>query len=352
MEAKLKKDIKKYFEYKEAYYNGKPLISDAEFDEFEDNLINQGFDPTVGYDEIDNKDKVLNRKKMLSLQKYQILDEEMTLEMAQKIYDKLGDGFLSWKYDGMAGNLQYTNGVLTGFSSRGDGDTGRNLFPKLIDLVPNFLEKEITVDVRCEIFVKNSSFEKYEDGGYAHPRNLCAGIVRDENIDDPRKLDLDFAYLEAVDSLDGFVDLSSLNKEFEYKKRMGTYINSVEDLINTVKYFKEHRTKNDFPTDGMVYTSLSIDRFQHNGKYPTNAISIKFKPPVVTSKVTGFKWKLHKTGKYTPKIYFETVIVDGRKISNASGHNIEYLVENDLKVGDEVRVILSNDIIPMVKKVS
>ena len=100
----------------------------------------------------------------------------------------------------------------------------------------------------------------------------------------------------------------------------------------------------------MVYSSNN-SKFEHNGHHPKYAIAIKFAPPILKSTITNITWKLHKTGRYVPKIYFVPIIVDGREIKQATGHNLEYLVKYDLTIGKEVNVVLGNDIIPQIKPI-
>lgn len=355
MTNELKTKIELYFNAKDAYYQGEPLMSDQEFDKLEEELILQGFDPVVGFDDIDDSDKINHRNKMLSLRKKQIVTEngQMTIEMANEIFNKYGTGLLSFKYDGMAGEAQYKNGKLIAVVSRGNGDKGRNLFPKLHDLLPQQLNSNLDVDIRFEICMAQSVFDKKyskEVGGkYSHARNLVAGIVRDENVNDERKFDLSFITIEAIDTNAQMVDIETTH-EFYVKNYKTFYTcNDAIELLNNFNESVKTRFELDFPTDGMVHASNTNTSFEHDGKYPDYATSIKFAPPVTTSKVKDIQWKLHKTGRYVPMIIIEPVTIDGRKISRASGHNWMYLANNNITIGAEVKIVISNDIIPMVK---
>lgn len=353
--------VNKYYEAKESYYQGDPIMTDLEFDQLEDELISLGFDMTVGFDDVDDSDKVQHRNKMLSLRKKQVLTEtgHITIEMANEVFDKYGPGILSYKYDGMAGEAQYVNGKLTSIVSRGDGDKGRNLYPKLHDLLPQELDQQIDVDIRFEICMQQSVFDtKYskEIGGkYSHARNLVAGIVRDENNDDPRKYDLKFITIEAIDINSNLIDVVGLHTFYVENYKSYFECHNSENLIRDFNIALRLRFDYDYPTDGMVYTSINAKTFEHDGKYPDYATSIKFAPPITISTITNITWKLHKTGRYVPMIHFKPVVIDGRKISKASGHNIEYLAKNGITIpeqgeeGKKVKIILSNDIIPMVK---
>jgi DNA ligase (NAD+) len=347
----LSQRIEKYKEYKEAYYKGDPIISDEEFDQFEEDLVSDGFDPFVGEQKLDAHRKRAHRFRMLSLGKYQVLTDEITREMAEDIFNKYGKGFMSWKYDGMAVEAQYSQGVLDCIVTRGDGMEGEDITQKLWHLFPNQLEYNMNVDVRCEVIMDQNLFiEKYSDQ-YSHSRNLVVGIAKDLNLNDPRKYDLDIAVLEAIDPKDGvLIDHKQLHATFIEKSKVGNDVNHVEDLIDMFNGFARCRFRFPIGTDGVVYTSIDAVKVEHNNKYPKHATAIKFKPPRLESTVTKIEWNLKKSGNYIPKIFFEPIEVDGRMIKQANGHNIEYLIENDIKPGASVDIVLSNDIIPMVKK--
>lgn len=347
----LSQRIQKYKEYKEAYYKGTPLLSDEDFDQFEEDLVSDGFDPFVGEQKLDNHRKKAHRFRMLSLGKYQVLTDTMQQDMAQDIFKKYGPGFMSWKYDGMAVEAQYSQGVLDCIVTRGDGMEGEDITQKLWHLFPNQLDYNMTVEVRCEVVMDQNIFVKKYSEQYSHSRNLVVGIAKDLNLNDERKFDLQIAVLEAVNPEDGtLIDPKQLHTTFYDKSKVGSQINHVEDLVEIFNEFTKTRFKFPIGTDGVVYTSLAADKIVHNNKYPEHATAIKFKPPRLKSTVTGIEWNLKKSGNYIPKIFFAPIEVDGRIIKQANGHNVEYLIENGIEPGVEVDIVLSNDIIPMVKK--
>lgn len=349
-ELTLDQRIAKYHQYKEAYYNGTPLVDDEEFDQFEEDLVSDGFDPTVGEQEVDDSRKRPHRFRMLSLGKYQVLTDQITPEMAKEIFAKYGPGELSWKYDGMAIEAQYTDGVLDQIITRGDGLIGEDVTQKVWHLFPNQLPTALTVDVRCELVMDQNVFvEKYSDQ-YSHSRNLVAGIAKDLKPNDDRRFDLQIAVLEAVlPSSGALVDISILGKDLGVNRKVGVSCWNENDLERSFNEFAENRFKFPIGTDGVVYTANSASKIEHNDKYPKHASAIKFKPPRLASVVTGIEWNLKKSGNYIPKIFFKPIKVDGRMIKQANGHNAEYLIVNGIKPGVEVDIVLSNDIIPMVK---
>lgn len=369
---------------KDAYYNREPILSDEEFDILEEQLIELGVDINIGASVPDGKAKYPHITKMLSLDKYQLLgsiidchttmtnevmiqsmdSNELDTDTLTTCWDKYttrtdtNKAFLSYKYDGIAINLIYDKGVLSKVLTRGDGFEGVDITKKFKDIFPQTITTLLAfVEVRCEAYMTYSDFEKYDvaNGGlYKHPRNLVGGIFNDENINDPRKKDISYAVLEMVDSNDGVIINPmfwyNFSEELYNNGKVGNGIDSLEEFIEYSTYMTNSRVTLDFPTDGMVLT-MDVEKHEHNGKYPNHAVAIKFIPPKLKSTITGFSWTLHKTGRYVPKIHIKPILVDGREISQMSGHNMEYLVLHDLYVGSEIDVILSNDIIPMVGKV-
>lgn len=342
----LQSRIDLYLQYKEAYYSGEPLVTDEEFDEFEQDLIDDGFDPIVGtIAEISSERKASHRNKMLSLGKKKVFGDTMPMEMAIELYNKYGNGELSFKADGMAIEAQYTEGILGLIVTRGNGMVGTNQTEKLKHLFPQKLNHPATIDVRCELVMNQNLFDVKYSGKYKHSRNLVAGIANDINPNDERKFDLDIVVLEGINGR-RVLNPTSFHPIFAEKYKQNYRCFSASDIKMAFDRFHASRSECDYGTDGTVYSSLE-SKFTHNGKHPDYAISIKFAPPKLVSTITDIKWKLHKTGRYTPKIFFEPIIVDGREIKQASGHNIEYLVRNGLCIGTKVEIVLSNDIIPM-----
>lgn len=347
----IEEKIDLYHEYKEAYYNGEPLISDEEFDEFENSLVQQGFDPVVGHLIIDPKVKYIHRHKMLSLKKVQIQEDTMSLDIANSIFEKYGCGELSWKYDGLAWEISYTKGKLSMISTRGSGFEGRNVFEKFKFMFPEEIECGLDLDIRGECILPQNVFDtKYKDTNYSHPRNLASGIVRDETLQDSRKHDLQFIGVESINSKDG--TLVNVPKEFLGMWKQVFVCKSSLDIVNHYNTCTNIRQSQEFGTDGLVYNKTGVTKFEHDGHYPDHAIAIKFKPPMMISTITDITWKLHKTGRYVPKIHFSPIIVDGRKIVKATGHNLENLIKNNFTIGTQVRVVLSNDIHPMIKAIA
>ena len=346
--------IDKYFEYKEAYYSGQPLVSDEEFDAFELQLVDLGFDPKVGtIEEINDSEKIEHGQKMLSLNKIQILEDEMLFDIAKSTFSKYNKGKLSWKYDGLAINVRYKNGKLVSASTRGNGTFGRNVLYKLKSKLPETISFLKDVELRFEAVMPTETFIKKYSSDYAHPRNLVAGIVRDENANDSRIEDFDLVLLEVIEVDNSTIILLDFDKSFpEFPiKADFEIINDMYELREAYNKMYNSRSDYKYPTDGLVYASLTKTVFKHNGHHPEHAISIKFKPPRLISTIEKITWKLHRTGNWKPIIWYTPIVVDGRLCKKASGYNMRYIVDNNMVPGKQVELILSNDIIPTIRKI-
>lgn len=343
-----------YKKAKFAYYNSsEPIMSDEEFDSLEDELIDAGYDPELGYQEISKSDKIKHNLKMLSLGKIKVMDDKMSIETANELFDKYGPGLLSWKYDGLALEAQYKDGYLVALCTRGDGIYGKNVLEKFKHLVPYRINWMRKLDVRFEAVMNERVFEHKYSGKYKHSRNLVAGIFNDIDINDERKFDIEVKVLEIIDvESKKFIQPALINDWFvkNYKGHLNCY--SASDIKQFFDECYKNRSNYQYGTDGMVYTSLSQETYEFKGNYPTYATAIKFKPPRLISTITDISWRLSRTGRYIPVIHFQPITVDGRNIKQASGYNLKYLLDNNLCVGQQVQVFLSNDIIPLVRKVS
>lgn len=343
--------INLYHQAKNAYYgSSEPIMSDEEFDNLEDQLVEAGYNPFIGEFEFDDSNKIKHNHKMLSLGKKKVLDDEMDIEMAQDLFDKYGVGMLSWKYDGLALETSYVNGNLVSMSTRGDGEYGRNVIDKLRSLVPTKIGYFEKVDIRYEVVMNQRVFEEKYASKFKHSRNLVSGIVRDEDVNDQRKNDLQVKVIELIHvETKTLLTPEVVGQWFTENYKENYICKSAQDIKNFFDKMYKERDQYDFGTDGTVYSSINQATFEYKGNHPVYSIAIKFKPPRLISTITDIVWTLQRTGNFIPVIKFSPLIVDGREIKQASGYNFMYLVKHDLCIGKQVQIILSNDIIPMIK---
>ena len=350
MQLTLEQRIRLYHAYKSAYYTGEPLISDEEFDTFEEELIADGYDPIVGFVTISNERKHAHRHQMLSLGKHKVHGDTMPIELAQELFNTYGPGLLSWKYDGLAADIEYTEGHLTCITTRGNGIVGQNVTEKLKHLVPSRINSLYNLNIRCEVVMVQQIFDTKYSMNYKHSRNLVAGIVNDIDVNDKRKYDLSIKVIEAINDKGFIVDPSRYDKVFSENYKEHVECLSAEELCTAFNSSIKTRNLCNVGNDGMVYakTTNASRQFAFKGNKPLHAVAIKFKPIAFESIITNIHWSLHKSSRYSPIIEFSPITVDGRMIHKASGHNLAYLVKHNLTIGSKVKIVIHNDIIPGV----
>lgn len=358
-------DKELYEKAKEAYYEGNPIMSDAEFDELE-SKVGVG---NVGAPDKDAKFKHPSR--MLSLSKIQAdkttgaAPSEQAVEWMRSTISKYmkiagvegeaPDMFeVTCKYDGNSANCIYKDGKLWKVLSRGDGEYGRDITSKVMHLIPNEIDgAHSVVEVRGEVIMRKDVFKEKYEGRFANPRNLVAGILgRDDNM---MSEDLSFiAYEAKIDGMPesvGYVESCGFNKmNHPY---LSTFRCNTDDFDKLFGRMVEIRENSEFPLDGFVLKTIVPMRkyLGENDHDPEWAKAIKFKPVGVTTTINNIEWNMGKTGKLTPVAVLEPVDLDGSTVSRVSLNNAGFVEKNDVKIGTRVRIVKSGDIIPQIVEI-
>lgn len=329
-------------------------ISDSEFDELEQYLIDTyGFEPFVGAEEDYGRHvKASHIFPMLSLDKHHAKEElsyEEAIQLMSIINKTSRSGILSFKEDGFGINSIYVNGKLDKIITRGNKLQGADITAKFRSIVPQTIEFNGTIEVRSEAMISKSVFEKKYSKQYAHPRNIVVGIKNNIDLNDERINDVSVIAVDAVSDKIAIpiCDISLVLDSSIVEHRV---IHSAIDLMEAYKQMLNQRHLHEFPTDGLVLSPNTQHIRKHNGHHPLNSIAIKFPAPLFETTVTSIKPNQKRTGNIIPRIWFEPVIVDGRKIEKCSGYNYAFIVKNKINTGAKIQISLQGDIIPAFKK--
>lgn len=306
------------------------------------------------------------------------LDNSYSLEDL-KAFDercrKLADGrefdyVAELKIDGLSVALHYENGVLVAGATRGDGNTGDDVFSnvKTIRTIPLRLKGDFPAhtEVRGEVFMARSVFEKINaelemqgEKTYANPRNFASGTLRqlDSSIVASRKLDI-FPY----DLLSGAQKMFPTHWEsFLWLEEKGFHTNSnralcknFEELAEFIEKMQSLRDSLDYEIDGVVVkvnqTRLQ-EEFGATTKAPRWAIAYKYPAMQATTQLEAIHIQVGRTGSLTPVAYLKPVLLAGTTVSRASLHNEDEIKRLNLKLGDWVLIEKSGEIIPQVLQV-
>ena len=362
-----------------AYYQeGKEIISNLEYDKAYDELVRLeeetgivlSASPTqnVGYSVATALPKEEHASPMLSLDKTKSVETLQSFLGEQK-------GILSWKLDGLTVVMTYEKGELVKAVTRGNGRIGEIVTEnaKRFRNLPLRIPFKGRLVLRGEALIRYSDFAKIneeipEEGAkYKNPRNLCSGSVRqlDPKITWERRVYFfPFTLVSVEEGEDrssresgGLPDFhNSHEAEFEFLEQQGFQVVgrrtvNKEELPGAVSDFSEQVKKNDFPSDGLVLLMDDISYGKSLGttaKFPRNALAFKWEDEEEKTILREVEWSPSRTGLINPVAIFDPVELEGTVVSRASLHNISYLEDLKLGIGDEITVYKANMIIPQI----
>ena len=374
------KKIKQYEFYNKYYYEkNNPKILDSEYDnlkaeilnlEKEYNFLKSNKSPSinVGFKPSKNFQKVQHKVPMLSLAN--AFSEEDLENFEKKIINYLSKDkdfkiFYSAepKIDGISASLTFKNGKFVMGLSRGDGKEGENITANLLTIndIPkvisskNFPEE---IDIRGEVFIQNSDFEKLKDK-FANPRNAASGSLRQKNPEDTKKIPLKFiAYtfghekgLKVTNQVDF---IKQLNKWGFKTNPLNKSITGIKNLINNYHDVEKKRADLNFDIDGIVYKINDFTlqkRLGYVANAPRWAIAHKFSSNKAISKIIDIDIQIGRTGALTPVAKIKPINIGGVLVSNATLHNEDEINRKDVRIGDTVTVERAGDVIPHILSV-
>ena len=373
------KNIEKLISWAKAYYvDDEPIASDEEYDklareclEFENknpNLINPNSpNRRVGGAILKGFKKANHLSRMWS-QEDVFNDKELEdwIKRASKVGENL-EFFCQPKFDGASLNLIYENGILKQAITRGDGEVGEDVTQNAMTIqsIPLEISEKSLIEIRGEVVIKKSDFEainierlKNSESTFANPRNAAAGSLRqlDSSITSKRKL-----FFNAWGVGQNSLNFEKTSVMMDYIFSLGFVKTPMQTLvknINDIKKLYENMIKkrDTFPMllDGMVIKIDDITTQQDLGftqKFPRWSCAYKFPAVEKTTKLKNIILQVGRTGVVTPVAIVEPVLIEGAIIERATLHNFDEIQRLDLKIGDEIIIIRSGDVIPKITKV-
>ena len=331
----------------------------------------------VGSDLSDNgRRRIAHRTPMLSCQKAQTVEavDKWLVKIRPNIRRDLGRFLLMWKYDGISCSLVYQDGKLIEASTRGeDGLIGQDILdhvrmmqnvPQQLEATNDFVRKSNAlkgrVEVRGEVVCKKANL-KLMHNQYKDCRSAASSLCNMMEPDPDCEL-LQFCVWDVIADrwnygpeanigLDmakasGFKDVYYVTNDLEDGYHFG-------DVLQ--RYFDaEKRETLEFPTDGVVIRVNHRGDFKDLGAtahHPKGSIAYKFAAAKTVSRVTRIEVTVGKTGRRTPVVHFEPVMILGREVKKASLGSERMLEEMGVKRGDMVEVGLANDVRPTIYRV-
>ncbi|MDA9933406.1 NAD-dependent DNA ligase LigA [Candidatus Pelagibacter sp.] len=380
IEKEYNKKIKLLINYNKNYYDlSKPLVSDKEYDdlkksimslELKNSFLKSDKSPSkiVGFKPSKNFKKITHRAPMLSLANAFGRDDLINFEKRILNFLSKNDDFqLSYsaepKIDGISASLIYKNGDFKIGLSRGDGKEGEDITANLLtikDIPKKIHSKDFPeeIDIRGEVFIKNSDFEKLKDK-FANPRNAASGSLRQKNSEDTKKIPLKFiaytfGYEKGLKVQNQTDFLKNLNDWGFQTNPLNKFVTGVDNLLINYSKIESSRAKIDFDIDGIVYKINDFalqKRLGNVANSPRWAIAHKFASNKAISKILNIEIQIGRTGALTPVAKIKPINIGGVIVSNATLHNEDEIDRKDIRIGDLATIERAGDVIPHILSV-
>jgi DNA ligase (NAD+) len=275
------------------------------------------------------------------------------------------------KIDGVAITLRYRDGLLALGATRGDGVQGDDITNNLRTVRSLPLRLRTTgkgfedIVVRGEAYMPREGFaelnrqrEAAEEKSFINPRNAAAGTLK---LQDPATVAERPIHCFMYALYAPGARLRTHSDNLEQLRAFGFPVNpharrctTVDEVIAFWKHWEEHRDELPYDIDGVVIKVDALAQQEELGtiaKSPRWAIAFKFRARKEETILLGITLQVGRTGAVTPVAELAPVFVGGSTVSRATLHNVDYIAQLDLRIGDTVVVEKGGDVIPKVSEV-
>ena len=272
------------------------------------------------------------------------------------------DIFIEPKYDGVSLSLIYKDGKLVDAVTRGDGKVGETVL-RNAGSIENILTEIPNCDpliIRGEVVIFKDKFHDLNQAQvekelpmYSNPRNAASGLLRSKNVD------LDYGTLHFLpyflfgmeEELKTYQASIQLLEEWGFgMDHTGRLLKNVPAvIIQSLRDYEARKDQYPYMIDGLVVKVNNMNVWPTLGntsKHPKWAFAFKFPPDPVRTILKDIQWTVARTGNLTPVGILEPVDIDGVTISKVTLHNASYILENDYRLGDTVKLIRAAEVIP------
>lgn len=378
IESKIKELTEKLNQYAYEYYTlDEPSVEDSEYDRLYQELVKlEAENPQLtrvdspthrtggvildGFVKFRHPYNLYSLGDVFSREELAVWEERVRKEIANPEY------ICELKIDGLSLSLYYENGLLVTAATRGDGTTGENITEnvKRIKDVPLKLKEAIDIVVRGEAYLPRKNFAKLNkerelEGAapFANPRNAAAGTLRqlDTKIVAKRGL-ATFLYQEASPATN-----DTQEEVLEYFEELGFQVNperkfarNMDEIWEFIEEATRLRDELPYDIDGVVVKVNNLAEQEELGftvKAPRWAIAYKFPAEQAETEILSVDWTVGRTGVVTPTANMTPVLLAQTTVARATLHNVDYIEEKDIRIGDYVLIYKAGDIIPKVGKV-
>lgn len=377
----LVEELNKYaYEY---YVLDNPTVADKEYDKIYDELVKLeketgfvlSYSPTqrVGDTILTQFDKYTHKSRLWSLHKAQSIEQlKEWINRNKRIITEYNNSneeklpmptyILTKKFDGLTINCTYDeNGILVKGATRGTGIIGEDITSqvKTIKSIPLRIDSNNVMEIRGEAIMTKEAFEKYNKEAIIPLKNLrngAAGALRNLNVRETAKRNLSAFFYDIGYSKDYRFKtyMEMMNFLIDMGFPVDSYIKECRDIAEIkeeIKYIEHIRNELNYDIDGIVIAINHIRTREVLGytvKFPRWAIAYKFEAEEATTKLLDVEWNVGRSGRVTPTAILEPVELGGATIKRATLNNMDDIARKGVRLGAEVFVRRSNDVIPEI----
>lgn len=379
---KLAKDYRKKIKYhnKKYYEEDSPEIDDYEYDmlvkdledlekKFPDLLNAKSPTQNVGGKASLKFSPVVHDVKMESLHDSFSIDEIISFDKRVRNIVKKPCYVVEPKIDGLSVSVEYVDGKLFRASTRGDGNIGEDITENILTIksLPKTLRENVPyLEVRGEVYMSKENFLKLtkaqESEGvktFKNPRNAAAGSLRQKDASVTAKRNLEI-FVFNIQKIEGKT-FTSHKESLDFLKNLELPVlpfysrfQNIEDVVSEIERIGKIKLDLPYQTDGAVVKLDSLDERKLLGstsKFPRWAEAFKYPPEERSTKLLDIEINVGRTGVLTPTGILEPVFISGSTVSRVVLHNLDFIREKDIRIGDSVVIRKAGEIIPEVVRV-
>lgn len=358
IQSALENKIKRY---QRAYYAGKPLVSDEEFDRLWDELLAKYPESKLLKQVGSDLTKDSGKKE----KHYMIMGSQDKFNNPEDLHKWLVNESIKFpvivehKMDGISCELQYLDGKLICALTRGDGYEGENITSAvaLINGVPNYgVGNEdgtrFTGAVRGEILITRRLFEGKYGTEFKNPRNFVAGAVKNEKF--RNFTDLEFVSYDVYSKHNNYWVSAIEARKLEFLKHNGFHpvwnkaCRTEQEILDI--WNSSNPKSSEFDIDGLVIKQNQVDFNDYKELRPKKQHAFKWPDEGKETVLVDIEWSRSGT-TFTPVAILEPVDIEGSTVSRASLANPSLIKDLGLRIGDTVLVTKRGMIIPKIEKV-
>ena len=305
--------------------------------------------------------------RLWSMDKAQSVNEiRAWAQRAQKLTEEAGglpqnEYCVEYKLDGLTLNLTYDNGALVQAATRGNGEVGEAILPQAMTIrtVPLTIPFKGRMEVQGECVMRLSQLERYNrtaEEPLKNARNGAAGALRnlDPKVTASRHLDAFFYQVGYIEGkhFDTQRDMLSFLRENGFcLSPFVRYVDSIDEALEVVVEIEKERDSLDFLIDGVTVKIVDMRTREVLGttdKFPRWSVAFKFAAQETVTQLEDISWELGRTGKLTPLAHLAPADICGVTVKRATLNNYGDICRKRVRIGSDVWVRRSNDVIPEI----